>query len=375
MSLFTLLAFLLLNVLGWSNAREGCSTSVTRANVTVDGPVNIDVEPLTPIDNNRLSALNGTAHQEWYFDSFSADGTSDVTIVFFHQPGFPAGEIFVMFDVVWVNGSLFNYIFFVEESQVTTCPYQTTGIWSSTDQDTTFTFTLDSSLSQGTITATTPNIKGVWQINSTTPALYPSGELYPSQSGTPYFAPYNWWEEPIPSGTVATFFEIDGTPFSFHGFGGHETFWTAFAPWNYICNDWVWARFVAGPFTAVVWYYNSSIGNKLYVTALLIRDETVLFSGPSESSKFTISLLHEGGVSDGIINNATGFGFDFVQTSGQQKRWHFEAKHNKLGLQAISEFQNYTRFVDTVRGGRVGETVYQGSGQSEQTVITAIPLP
>ncbi|KAE9362922.1 hypothetical protein N431DRAFT_288218, partial [Stipitochalara longipes BDJ] len=314
-------------------------------------PVEINLDPLTPIDNNRLVALNGTVHQEWYFNSFSADGTSDITIVSFHQPGSPKGGLFVMLDAIWSNGTRSENIIFVQESQVITCAGQMTGIWSSTDQDITFTFTLNSSLKRATITAKTPSINGEWNIKSTTSARYPSGNLYPSRSSSLYFAPYNWWEEAIPSGIVSTVFEIEGSTFSFNGFGGHETFVTTFSPWNLISKDWIWARMVAGPYTAVVWYYNSPIDGERHVSAFLSIGDAVLFSSPGPNSAFTLSLLHNGGVSDNIINNSTGYGFDFVQSSGEHNTWHFEVKHNQFGLQAYSLNSNYTRFVDTVSGG------------------------
>jgi hypothetical protein len=87
--------------------------------------VNVNVKLLTSLYNNRLLVLKSSIHQEGYFGSFSSM----------------------------------------------------------------FTFTLDSSPKQGTITANTPNIKEVCNINSTTPAYCPSAELYPSRSATPYFAP------------------------------------------------------------------------------------------------------------------------------------------------------------------------------------------
>ncbi|KAN0089779.1 hypothetical protein V8E51_018358 [Hyaloscypha variabilis] len=266
-----------------------------------------------------------------------------MAIVFFNQPGSPKGELFVMLDAIWSNGTR-----------------SSNTIFSSAAQDITFSFSLDSNLKRATITAETPSIKGEWHINSTTPARYPSGQLYPSRSASLYFAPYNWWDEAIPSGTVSTIFEIEGTPFSFNGFGGHDSFLTAFSPWYYISEDWIWARMVAGPYTVVVWDYNSSIGGKRHVSAFLVHGETALSPGPGPDSTFTLSLLYNGTVSDGIINNATGFGFDFVEKSGKR---------------TYSTDSNYTRFVDRVSGGEVGGPVYRGSGQSEQVVWKSMALP
>jgi hypothetical protein len=137
------------------------------------------------------------------------------------------------------------------------------------------------------------------------------------------------------SGTVTTSFQIGGTLFSLNGLRGHEIFPTAFSPWNIIAKNWIWARIVAGPYTAIVCYYTSSIDSKLYVSAFLTKGDTVLFPGPSRNASFTLSLLHDGGLSDNIIN-ATGFGLDFVETSAQQKRWYFGLNHNRLELQYYS---------------------------------------
>lgn len=67
------LGALLLNLLGCGNAQGACTTSISRVNTTVAGPVSVDLNPLTPADNNRLSVLNETVHQEWYFEPFSSD--------------------------------------------------------------------------------------------------------------------------------------------------------------------------------------------------------------------------------------------------------------------------------------------------------------
>ena len=327
------------------------------------------------MDNRRLAAIKSTVHQEWYFDSFSADGTSDITIVFLLQPGSPNGDIYVMLDAIWPKGTRSNNNIFVDESQITTCSGRTTGLWSSTAQNISFSFMLDSSLKRATITVKTPTINGEWHITSNTPARYPSGDLYPSESASLYFAPYNWWEEAIPSGTVSIVFDFQGTQLSFNGFGGHETFLTALSPWNIISKDWIWARLVAGPYSAVIWSYNSPIDNKLHVSTFLVQGETVVFSGPGPTSNFTLSFLHDGGLSDNVINNATGFGFDFAQKSGQHHTWHFEVKHINLRLQSYRSNSNYTRFVDKVSGGEVGGLLYEGSGQSEQVVFKPAPLP
>jgi hypothetical protein len=115
-----------------------------------------------------------------------------------------------MLDNIWSNGTRSSNTIFVEESQIITCPSQTTGIWSNATQDITFSFSLDSNLKRASNTAKAPSIKSEWHINSSTHARYQSGQLYPSKSASLYFAPYNWWDEAIPSGTVSTIFEIEG---------------------------------------------------------------------------------------------------------------------------------------------------------------------
>jgi hypothetical protein len=38
-------------------------------------------------------------------------------------------------------------------------------------------------------------------------------------------------------------------------------------------------------------------------------------AGPRQNSNFTLSLLYNGVVNDGIIDNGTGFGFDFAEAA------------------------------------------------------------
>jgi hypothetical protein len=111
------------------------------------------------------------------------------------------------------------------------------------------------------------------------------------------------------------------------------------------------------------------------MSAFLVQGGTVLFPGPDPDWSFTLSLLYNGTVSDGIITNVTGYGFNFAQNFGERKAWHFDIEHTHLGLQSYSTDSNYTRFVDRVSGGEVGGRVYHGSGQSEQVVWKPMALP
>jgi hypothetical protein len=378
---FTLLAF--------THHLPGCTTSLIKAHDKVNGSINIDLNPLTSLDNARLAELNATAHEEWYFDSISIDGKSNLVCTFFRDPsiGSPLGSTWVMLDAVWPNGTRTSNVIFVEESRIITCPDKTYGIWNSTDKN--FSFSVSSDHTLATIDINGGGIRGSWTLHANTPARYISGSLVPNATETLHFAPYLWWEEPIPSGNVTSSFKIHGTPFELNGYGGHDYFADAYAPWAYICKNWIWARLIVGPFTLVVWLFTSSIDSRVYSSVFLLEGTNVRFSTlntpavldfptPSPTQQYAkVSLLYNGGIHGSFINNATGFAFDLVEAGASGRSWHFETKHMAIGLESpISSNQQFTRFLDTAIGGERGKQNFTGAGNSEQTfIVKSMPLP
>ncbi|KUJ17818.1 uncharacterized protein LY89DRAFT_562480, partial [Mollisia scopiformis] len=284
--------------------------------------ISINTSPLTPFESPRLSAVNYTAWEQWYFDSVASDGSSNTVITFFRDPTSHTGlgSLWVMHDAVWPNGTRSSSITYVEEAQITHCPSYTYGLWNSSAENASFTFNVTTDLKEAAISISTPETKGTWSITTLGPARYPDGFLYPNSNASTLFAPMLWWVEAMPAGDVQTRFDIAGSPIAFTGYGGVDYFAGSFI-WDYICKEWYWMRGVVGPYSIVFWKFTSAIDNNTYTSAFLVQNDTVLFSTQNSkeilatnphASYAKLSLLYGGKVSATMGANDTGFALDLI---------------------------------------------------------------
>jgi hypothetical protein len=231
---------------------QSCTFNSLTAFETISGPVDIDINPLHPFESPKLLVLNSTTFEYWYFDSVSADGTSGAVINFYRDPVLAylgQGNLRVMIDAVWSNGTRFSHTVFVDDSCVTVCGRETTGVWSSPSKDANFTFKISKDSETVDITISGPLVSGTFRLKSNTPARYPHGELFPSPKASVALAPEFWWNEPIPSGAAHVCLTLNNTQFEIvGGVGGHERNYGAF-DYEVLGKNWSWMRFVAGPYT------------------------------------------------------------------------------------------------------------------------------
>jgi hypothetical protein len=348
---------------------------------SVQGPVTINTSPTDPFEVPKLSAINETAWEYWYFDAVSSDGKSGVAIIFFKDPSLSIlglGNLRVGLDAVWSNGTQFSTMLFVNESTVTTCGDDTQGIWNQTDQGTVFSFQTSKNLQQVEIAVAGPQVSGTFSLKSHNPARYPAGELYPSSTASVALGPLIYWNEAIPAGTVDTSLTLGGVPFSFTGTGGHDRNYSPFI-WDFIAQKWYWLRIVTGPYTAVYWVWTSAIDGNTYTSAFLTENGVEIFTTTSgavspEGKYATMSLLHGAGVHGTFGDDSTGIAVDFVDHDCD-KKWHFELQHQNIAFEPpAGSNNNYTRFVNTASGCEVGEEIWNGVANSEQNVIP-VPQP
>jgi hypothetical protein len=159
MFLLFLLAAVVLPFIVASHPSPACTTNVATGFESVQGPVNINTSPLDPFEVPKLSAINETAWEYWYFDSVSSDGKSGVAVTFFKDPSVSflgLGNLRVGLDAVWSNGTKFSTMLFVNESTVTTCGDTTQGVWNTTSQGIIFSFEVSKNLKQVNIVVAGP---------------------------------------------------------------------------------------------------------------------------------------------------------------------------------------------------------------------------
>ncbi|KAE8446226.1 hypothetical protein EG329_012451 [Mollisiaceae sp. DMI_Dod_QoI] len=367
---------------------QNCNIDVFHAQDSVNGPILIDTSPLTPFESPRLSAVNYTAWEQWYFDSVAADGLSNTVITFFRDPTSHTGlgSLWVMHDAVWPNGTRSSIITYVDQAQIIQCPGYTYGLWNSSTRSTMFSFNVTSDLKQASISISTAKTKGSWDITTLGPARYPDGLLYPNPGASTLFVPMCWWVEAMPAGIVQTSFEIAGSKFAFTGYGGVDYFAGSYI-WDYICRDWYWMRGVVGPYSIVFWKFTSAIDNNTYTSAFLVQDGSVLFSTQNSENILAtnplaayakLTLLYGGKVSASMGANDTGYTLDFVEgTKHGGRSWHFDLQHENIGYQTDADINDmYTRFADSATGGQKGRNEYIGAMNSEQILVKVVyPIP
>jgi hypothetical protein len=173
---------------------------------------------------------------------------------------------------------------------------------------------------------------------------------------------------------------LGGTPFSLSGIGGHERNYAPFI-WDFIVKQWYWMRVVTGPYTMVLWVWDSATDNKTYTSAFLSERGKEIFATTSgtvsSGGKYaTMKLLNGTGVHGTFADNSTGISVDLVDHECD-KSWHFELQHQNIAFESPAGInQEYSRFVNTASGGEVGHKVWKGVANSEQNYVLApLPLP
>lgn len=383
MSLLCLLTVVILPFIVASHPSPACTTNLVTGFKSVQGPVTINTSPLDPFEVPKLSAINETAWEYWYFDSVSSDGKSGIAVTFFKDPSVSflgLGNLRVGLDAVWSNGTKFSTMLFVNESTVTTCGDDAQGVWNSTSQGIVFSFQVSKKLKQVDIVVAGPQLSGTFSMKSKDPARYPGGELYPSPTASLALAALVYWNEAIPAGTVDVNMTLGGAPFTLSGVGGHERNYAPFI-WDFIVKQWYWMRVVTGPYTMVLWVWDSAIDGNTYTSAFLTKRGKEIFATTSgtvsSEGKYTImSLVYGAGVHGTFGDNSTGILVDLVDHDCD-KQWQFELQHEHIAFESPHGInQEYSRFVNTATGGEVGQKVWKGVANSEQNhVQVPIPLP
>ncbi|KZF24669.1 hypothetical protein L228DRAFT_275923 [Xylona heveae TC161] len=354
--------------------------SQVSASDIVNGSVPIDTSPLTPFAKPKISSINATAWEYWYFDGVSSNGSAGVTLAFFRDPSLVylgQGILRVSVDAVWSNGSRFNTVAFAENSLVRGSDYWTEGFWTSNNLISSYAISND--FSQSTVQLDGPGFQGTYTLNSFTKARYPDGSSFPNGNASVTLAPLIYWNEAVPAGRVTANLVLNGNALQFEGIGGFDRNWGPFI-WDFIADHWWWARAVTGPYSLVYWTFVSSIDRQTHTYAYLEKaGETVFAStkaNASSSEDYSIfSLKYNGTVHGQFADNSTGFVIELVKPSNK-RRYKFDIDHVNIVFESPGSNDEYSRFVNTAKGGEAGEKVFNGVSKSEQNrILHSFPIP
>lgn len=367
-----------------------CVTNTLTGFQSATGPVKIDTSPLTPFNTPRISALNQTAWEYWYFDTVSSTDKSSLAIAFFRDPNlavFKQGNLRVSIDATFPNGTSFNTMVFVNQSTVTTCPKQTIGVWNTTSRGIEFSFVTSSDLKTAKIVVKTPQVQGTFSIKASAPPLYPAGENYPSARANMALAPLTYWDMPIPGGNAHSDLTISGTSFKINGPGSSVRNWAPYI-WESLSKKWYWTHQDVGPYTVVYWQFVSAFDGKTYTTGWLSKDGKIIFktrNGSKNKNGYATSrLLYKTGanVHGRFADKNTGMVLDFFGPEkghgGKSQHWHFEFTHTTINFEVPTQSNTkYSRFPTVAFGGEKCATQEKkrGFGLMEQAaIIKVVPV-
>lgn len=126
---------------------------------------------LKPFDGPKLSQINGTVFDWWYFDAVSADGSAQVTVTFFNTEattlgfGSSLGTVnYIIFTAYFPNGTTYEQFVPGNDAEITTFGDGASGSWNGTGAS--FTGTPDLSSYKINVDVPTIGIKGSLTLTS-----------------------------------------------------------------------------------------------------------------------------------------------------------------------------------------------------------------
>ncbi|KAL1966326.1 hypothetical protein VTN77DRAFT_4679 [Rasamsonia byssochlamydoides] len=360
------------------DCHESCFTTDVGAFETVRSPIWLSTSPLDSFERSKMSAVNGSAWEQWYFETVSESGGAAFAMSFSRDPSYRSfgyGVLRMELVFAWENGTRTTVTDFVEHSRVQDCCGVVQGRW--TGKDRSYSFLISADLKQATIMINTPRVKGSVVLHAFGPARYPDGSLRPSRTASTEVCPYLHFTEPITAAKAHVDFSVDGSPLSFSGFGGQNHFWAAY-DWFTVVEGWHQIRGTAGPYAFTVWNPVSKFDAGVpYHSALLVENGETIFTahhrGPAAADETTdhivLSKTYDGHVHSSTGDASTGWVLEFVSPS-LGKRWKFTTEHQNLVFEMdLGNGTGLAAFTDVIRGGESGQDLHSGYSICEQVLL------
>ena len=180
-----------------------CEVSVMKQFDIANGTdIIISEDPLVPFVSPKLSAVNETAWESWFFDATAEDGETGIGIMFWRDNSHvgevnpPFGVLRLQTQVTFSNGSSWIEVSWVEDNTISMCKNATMGLWSKPGYR--YSFDISADLKHTTIVLDSPTLKGTYTLEATAPPLYADGNqcMFVEQSCTPLLASLSWTARP-----------------------------------------------------------------------------------------------------------------------------------------------------------------------------------
>jgi hypothetical protein len=356
--------------------REACIVSHYTAYETYDTPIDFRSEPLDPFNGPKLNPPNKTAGEQWEFDGIGQDAKTGVMMGFYRDPNYAilgTGNFRVSIDILLENGTIYSQDHHLAHSIVEICEDTVHGTWFSPDAKYTFAVARDNSYAR--IEIDTKNIKGSFEIKSTSPARYPDGKTFPNEDSTTRISPFFHWIEPIPTGKFTVDLVAEGTSVLWEGLGGSERLWTPFS-WFTVLEGLNFVRAEVGPYQLTFCATKAHLltPSETYAAAYLAENGKPIFSANigyiSKSENYvTLSKKYGGEVTGGLADKSTGHVLNLVSPA-DGKHWHFVFDHTAVSFEfALGEGTGGSGFAAKATGGELDKEKFEGVGLVEQLIF------
>lgn len=333
-------------------------------------PVFFGTDPFQDPESPKMLPLNTTGGEQWEFDGVSSDGMSMFYFGFYRDPNYSilgTGNLRLVSEWAFADGKKFVRVDYASHSIVESCTWGTRGLWKGNNgEDYSCAFEITKDMSVARVGCDMNDLTGSIVFKSLLPPRYPDGTVYPNAMANTEVIPYFRWMEPIPASITEVDVQIEGTPFRFHGVGGHERIWTAFS-WFTCLHAFSAIRVLAGPHALSHIAWESNVEKGLYKPSIVLaKDGEQIFAAtrdsPSDTENFVIMTKEYGGKITGTLRDkATGITLNIVSPS-MDKEWKFVIEHKNVGFEYnAGDGIGSNGFSATVVGGVVGEEQYSGT--------------
>ncbi|KAJ7124603.1 hypothetical protein C8R43DRAFT_1030984 [Mycena crocata] len=252
-----------------SSATSNATSTASFTSTTID------------LDGPKISAVNSSAFDWWYFDVVSTDQGSlaSVVVVFYTTiaaafPFFPPFESVTLAQIAvsFPNGTLSSIFVPAEGATVSSDGNASSGDWHGSglkwthDGDSLYSISVD---------APDLGITGSIRFRGVVPAHYPCGPAVAGQDMQ--VAPHIGWANALPDAASTVDLVVNGTKLAFSGAGYHDKNWS---DQLFTANvaSWYWGHGRVGPYS-IVWFDYLALDGTEHVSAYAAQNGAIVAAG------------------------------------------------------------------------------------------------
>lgn len=314
------------------------------------------------LDAPKVSPVNSTVIDWWYFDTVSVDSNASMVVVFFTTGtlGFPNGTVTAAtITGSFANGTLYSATLLSTEADIISEGQGSSAVFKGAGAS----WEGSPDLSRYVLDINSPSagIKGKLVFNSRAPAHYTCGSVGPGREMRIF--PHIGWANAIPDSEAIADFTIGDTKLHFVGSGYHDKNWSD-QPLQQNVESWYWGHARVGPYS-VVWFDGIATNGKEYTSAYAARNGRII----TASCESGIQVRPSGGDSTYPPRASAGLPEGFQMKIDLAEEGALEVKvSNSLVILDERATSGYTRWIGTAAGSLNGHTL-KGISLQEQIVL------